>query len=222
MLKRGSIWLVVAVCSAVLPTTIAAQVCVGLPSLTTHPLNISAGASFSDNATGLGGRFGFGSSTAFAGISASLNSYDDVDESATSLGFDGGLAFPVGMSRRASVCPVASIGYQFGPNIDTGFGDLELGTLTLGAGVAFGGPVYSTQGLQLLPFASAQLAYARAKLEFEGESESDSETFGLLNLGMGFLFNSRFAVRPTVGIPVGLEDSDPVFGLSFVIGFPRQ
>lgn len=222
MLNRGSIWFVAAVFTAFIPQSVAAQACVGLPALTTHPLNVGAGASFSDNATGLGGRFGFGSSTAFAGISASFNSYDEIDESSTSLGFDGGLAFPVGVSRRASVCPVASIGHEFGPNIDTGFGDIELGTLTLGAGVAFGGPVYSTQGLQLLPFASAQLGYARAKLEFEGESESESETFGLLNLGMGFLFNSRFVVRPSVGIPVGLEDADPVFGLSFVVGFPRQ
>jgi len=222
VLKRVSIGFIAAVFIGVIPKTVAAQACVGLPSLASHPLNVSASASFAENATALGGRFGFGSSTAFAGLSASLHDYDEIDESSTSLGLDGGLVFPVGVSRRASVCPIASIGYEFGPNVDTGFGDLEVGTLSLGAGAAFGGAVYSTEGLQLLPFASAQLAYARMKMEFDGESESESETFGVLNLGMGFLFNRRFGVRPSLAIPVGLEDADPVFGLSFVVGFGRQ
>jgi len=222
VLKRVSIGFFAAVFSGVIPKTMAAQSCVGLPSLASHPMNVGAGASFADNATALGGRFGFGSSTAFAGVSASLQDYDEVDENSASLGVDGGLVFPVGVSRSASVCPIASIGYQFGHSIDTGFGKLELGTLSLGAGAAFGGAVYSTEGLQLLPFASAELAYARMKADYEGETESDSETFGVLNLGMAFLFNSRFGVRPSVAIPVGLEGADPTFGLSFVVGFGRR
>ncbi len=222
MLNRVMAWVVVSVFVAVVPNRIAAQGCVGLPSLTTHPLNVAVGAEFTEDAKAFGGRFGFGSSTSFAGISASLAEYDGIDESAPSLGFDGGLAFPVGVSRRASVCPVASIGYEFGPNFETGFGELELGTLSLTGGVAFGGAAYSTPGLQILPFASAQLAYARVKAELAGESDSDSETFGLLDLGLGFLFNGQFAVRPVITIPFGLDEADPLFGLSFVIGFGRQ
>ena len=218
-MKRVSIWLAVAAFAAFVPQVVAAQACVGLPSLVSHPLNVAAGANFGENATGLTGRFGFGNASSFAGVSLGFQSYDDVDENSTSLGVDGGLSFPVGVSRRAAVCPIASIGYQFGPSVDTGVGNLEFGTLSLGAGAAFGGAAYTTEGLQLLPFASAQLAQARVKLEFEGESETESETFGLLNLGMGFLFNSRFAVRPSVAIPFGLEDADPVWGLSFVVGF---
>ncbi len=219
--KRLPVWMIASVFSLTIANSAAAQACLGLPPLATHPLNFGVGAEFTDNAKSYGGRFGFGTPTAFAGISAALNDYDEVDENSTSLAFDGGLAFPVGVSRRAAVCPIASIGYEFGPSFETEFGDLELGTLSLAGGVGFGGTAYSTEGLLIMPFGSAQLAYARVSAELEGESESDSETFGLLDLGLGFLFNEQFLVRPSIAIPLGLEDADPVFGLSFVIGFGR-
>lgn len=222
MLRKLAIAVVAATFVATVSRGLAAQVCVGMPSLSTHPMNVGVNAAFTDNAKSYGGRFGFGTSTAFAGVSAALDDYDGTDENSTSIGVDGGLAFPVGTSRRASVCPIASIGYTFGPNVQSAFGDLELGTLSLNGGVAFGGSAYSTQGLQILPFASAQLGYARVKAELGGESDTDSETFGLLGLGMGFLFSDLFMVRPTIVIPAGLENADPVFGLSFVIGFGRK
>jgi hypothetical protein len=222
VLKRIALLMIAVVAMAFVPTTTAAQVCLGLPSHATHPVNLGVGIDFAENAKTYGGRVGFGTSTAFAGVSAGLNDYDDTDEGSTSLAVDGGLTFPVGVTRRASVCPVASIGYEFGPQTDTPLGEFELGTLSLTGGVAFGGTAYSTQGLQILPSAAAHLAYARITAELAGESESESETFGVLDLNLGFLFSNRFVVRPGIAIPFGLEGADPVFGLSFVIGFGRQ
>ena len=219
MFKRFPIWLFALLLSVMISARVAAQACLGLPSLASHPVNLGIGAEFADGAKAYGARLGFGSPTAFGGVSAALTDYDNLDDGSTTLGFDGGLSFPVGVSRRAAMCPIASIGYEFGPNVETGLGELEFGTLSLGAGVAFGGVAYSTEGLQILPFASAQLAYARVRAEFDDESDSESETFGLIDLGLGFQFSERFVVRPAFAIPLGLDDSDPVFGLSFVIGF---
>lgn len=219
MFKRLPTWLFALLLCVMVSDRAAAQACLGLPSLASHPVNLGVGAEFADGAKAYGARLGFGSPTIFGGVSGALNDYEDADEESTSLTFDGGLSFPVGVSRRAAMCPIASIGYEFGPNVDTLLGELEFGTLALGGGVAFGGVAYSTEGLQILPFASAQLAYARVKVELDDESDTDSETFGLVDLGLGFQFSERFVVRPLFTIPLGLEDSDPVFGLSFVIGF---
>ena len=219
MFKRLATSLFAVLLSVTVSDRVAAQACLGLPSLATFPVNLGIGAEFADNAKSYGARVGFGSPTAFGGVAAARNDYDDVDEGSTTLAFDGGLSFPVGVSRRAAMCPIATIGYEFGPNFDTPLGELNVGTLSLAAGVGFGGVAYSTEGLQILPFASAQLAYARVSIELDDESESDSESFGLLDLGLGFQFNQRFVVRPVLTVPLGLDDSDPVFGLSFVIGF---
>src|SRR5688572_3161669 len=105
--KRLPTWLFAVLLSATISDRVAAQACLAMPALASHPVNLGIGAQFADGAKSYGARLGFGSPTMFGGVSAALNDYDDLDEGSTTLGFDGGLSFPVGVSRRAAMCPIA-------------------------------------------------------------------------------------------------------------------
>lgn len=201
------------------PRGLAAQLCVGLPSLSAHSVNLGAGGEFTDKVKSLGGRLGFGGSSAFAGIAATRDDYDEMDENSTTVTGDVGLSFDVGTSKPASVCPIASVGYTIGPDFTLPLGDVENRTLGVRGGVAFGGAAYSATGLQLVPFGMARLAYARAKRTLGGAEDTNSDTYGILSLGLGFLFSDTFMVRPVAHIPFGLKDADNSFGISFVVGF---
>jgi hypothetical protein len=48
---------------------------------------------------------------------------------------------------------------------------------------------------------------------------SGSESYALLTLGTGFVFNSRFSLNPSISIPMGLSGSDTWFGLMGAINF---
>jgi hypothetical protein len=75
--------------------------------------------------------------------------------------------------------------------------------------------------MQILPNASFQLANTRVAMDDGTTSVAGSESYGLLTLGTGFVFNSRFSVNPSISIPMGLEGSDASFGLSGAINFGR-
>jgi hypothetical protein len=48
---------------------------------------------------------------------------------------------------------------------------------------------------------------------FDGVSET--EPFGALQLGVGFVFNERLSLTPMLFVPLGLENADPTFRVSF-------
>jgi hypothetical protein len=75
--------------------------------------------------------------------------------------------------------------------------------------------------MQILPNASFQFANTRVKGDDGTNSATSSESYGLLTLGTGFVFNSRFSVNPSVSIPVGLNGSSASFGLMGAINFGR-
>jgi hypothetical protein len=54
-------------------------------------------------------------------------------------------------------------------------------------------------------------------------AQEASETYGLASLGVGFIFNSNIAVRPSVNIPLGSDlSNDPTFGLTVGYSFGSQ
>jgi hypothetical protein len=90
---------------------------------------------------------------------------------------------------------------------------------------AFGGSVGVGVGgssqVRILPNASFQFANTRATLDNGTISSSASESYGLLTLGSGFVFNSRFSLNPSLSFPVGLDGGDVSFGLIGAMNFGR-
>ncbi|HEX4936347.1 MAG TPA: hypothetical protein VFV33_24365 [Gemmatimonadaceae bacterium] len=198
-----------------------AQACLGLGSLTTNPTNLTVSANFTEGAKGLDGRFGFGSSIAFGGISAGFADYDHSPGTAKTVAIDGGLSYVAGAGRNVSVCPVGTLGYVRNP--DVSFAGRSYGSSTTfgPAGVALGARVGTTSSLALIPFAALQAVYSRFSLD-DAVGGDDTETYGELSGGLSFVLSPTVLVRPYVVIPLGLEGADPTYGIGLSFGFGRR
>ena len=204
-----------------LATRAAAQTCVGMPSFSSGRMQVAGGGTFADGASSFGGTFGYGTPKGLYGKAGiGTTSYDALSGSSFDLNLGGGYQIPLHASRMAEVCPVASLSVGSGPNNVLGSG-VDMSSRTLAFGASVGGLVGHSTQMQILPNASFQFANTRATADDGTTSASASESYGLLTLGTGFVFSSRFSVNPSVSIPVGLDGSSTSFGLSGAINFGR-
>ena len=195
----------------------AAQACAGMPSFSSGPMQITAGGSFADGASSFGGTFGYGRPAGLYGKAGiGTTSYDGLDGSSFDFGVGGGYQIPLQSSRKAELCPIASLSFGSGPNDVFGSG-VDMSTRNFAFGAALGAQVGNSPQMQILPNASFQFANTRVEID----DAAGSESYGLLTLGTGFVFNSRFSVNPSISIPMGLDGSDASFGLAGAINFGR-
>jgi len=204
-----------------LGTRAAAQTCVGMPSFSSGQMQVAAGGSFADGASSFGGTFGYGAPQGLygkAGIGST--SYDGLDGSSLDLNVAGGYQIPLKTSRKAELCPVASLSIGSGPNDISGTG-FDMSSRTFGFGASAGVLVGRSSQVQILPNASFQFANTRVSLDNGTTSTSGSESYGVLTLGTGFVFDSRFSVNPSLSFPMGLDGGSTSFGLMGAINFGR-
>lgn len=205
-----------------------AQTCLGTPSFATGPLRLEGGFRTGGDATAYGVGAAVGAKTGpFASVGVSIVNIDEVDESATMFSALGGWDLGLAATRsttgpKIGICPVVAVEYQNGPNFETEFGDLDLSATQLSAGVSVGAAIAGSPTMSIIPFGTIRLARTSVEASFGGESEDDSENHGLLDLGVGFAFSNAFTIRPNVQIPLGLEDSDTIFGVVVSYNFKRS
>lgn len=201
----------------VLGSKAAAQTCAGMPSFASGPMQVSAGGSFADGASSFAGSFGYGQPKGLYGkASIGSTSYDAFDGSSFDFGVAGGYQIPLQMSRTAELCPVASLSLGSGPNDILGTG-VDMSSRTFAFGAAMGAMLGTNPQMRIVPNASFQFANTRVELD----DVSGSESYALLTLGTGFVFNSRYSLNPVISIPMGFDGADASFGLSGAINFGR-
>jgi hypothetical protein len=204
-----------------LTTKAAAQTCVGMPAFSSGRMQVAGGGSFADGVSSFGGTFGYGTPKGLYGkAGVGTTSYDALSGSSFDLNFGGGYQIPLQSSRMAQVCPVANLSIGSGPN-NVLSSDVDMSSRTFAFGAAIGGLVGHSTQMQILPNASFQFANTRAVADDGTTSAAGSESYGLLTLGTGFVFNSRFSVNPSLTFPMGLDGSNTSFGLSGAINFGR-
>jgi hypothetical protein len=195
----------------------AAQACSGMPSFSSGPMQITAGGSFADGTSSFGGTFGYGRPAGLYGKAAlGTTSYDGLDGSSLDFGVGGGYQIPLHSSRKAELCPIASLSFGSGPNDVLGSG-VDMSTRNIAFGAALGTQVGNSPQMQILPNASFQFANTRVEID----DAAGSESYGLLTLGTGFVFNSRFSLNPSISLPVGSDVYDTSFGINGAINFGR-
>jgi hypothetical protein len=195
----------------------AAQACAGMPSFSSGPMQITAGGSFADGTSSFGGTFGYGRPAGLYGKAAlGTTSYDGLDGSSLDFGVGGGYQIPLQSSRKAELCPIASLSFGSGPNDVLGSG-ADMSTRNIAFGAALGAQVGNSPQMQILPNASFQFANTRLEID----DAAGSESYGLLTLGTGFVFNSRFSLNPSISLPVGSDVYDTSFGINGAINFGR-
>ena len=215
-------WKTIAVAVALLaiPTVADAQTCMGLAAFSSGRVQIGGSADFGNDAKTFTGSLAFGSPAgAFGGVSIGTTSYEDVDGNSTDIGGQLGWQLPVGTRGGVHLCPVAGAVHSAGDDMD------ELGTDVTSWSAFFGLQLGVATGakpqFRLVPTAGAALAYGKSKIESGFINFEDDETFGILSVGVGFLVNSQLSMLPSINIPVGLEDVDPVFRIMVAVNFGR-
>jgi hypothetical protein len=197
----------------------AAQTCVGMPSFTSGKMQVAAGGSFADGASSFGGTLGYGVPKSFYGKAGiGTTSYDAFDGSSFDLNLGGGYQIPLKASRVAELCPVASLSIGSGPNDVVGTG-VDMSSRTFAFGAAVGAMVGNSSQVRILPNAAFQFANTRLEIDDGTTSAAGSESYALLTLGTGFVFNSRYSLNPSINIPMGLDGSDASFTLMGAINF---
>jgi hypothetical protein len=195
-----------------------AQRCLGFPGFGNQPMRLDGALTTGGSVTTLGADLAFGQAAgAFGSVGLGVANYDNVHQSALlvsgSIGSQVQLGTPSRGSPGAQLCPVAAIQYQNGPNV----GDVDQNALTLRGGVSLGTSLAMTPAVRLAPFGTISAAYVRSSFSSPRGSGSSSDIGGILDLGAGFIFSNRFTIRPSVGIPIGFENSDARFGI--VVGY---
>jgi hypothetical protein len=195
-----------------------AQTCLGLASFSSGQMQVSGNGQFTEGANSFGAGFTYGRpANIFAGASLSTTSYEGADASSLGIGANLGYQMTLGKAGNVHLCPVASFELGMGPDDDASDTDASSRHATLG--LSLGTTMGSSPNMRIIPSVGLGLANTKLKMENPSGSAEASETYGQARLGVGFVFNQQIAVRPSVSIPLGLEGSDPTFGVTVAYNF---
>jgi len=200
-------------------STAAAQVCEGRPGSSAGRVALGATFATDNSSSELGvGITGLGAG-AYGGATLSRVTYDEFSGSTTAIGGTAGYQVAVGSTARSQLCPFVSGVLGFGPNDIEGTG-VDASATAFDAGIAWGTVASQSRDVTLIPTVSAAVAYASIKLSDGVSDFTVSDTYGLLKLGLGVALGRQFAVTPSITVPLGLDDADPILGvhLSLYLG----
>jgi len=206
---------------AIVRSPAVAQTCQGLASFSAGQLQVTGNAQFSDltNAWGAGVTYGIPSGI-YGGANLSSRSFDGIDPKSMEIGAHAGYQMNLGRSSRLALCPVASLSLGMGPDDDAA--QINSSSTDAHFGFALGTSMGTNPQMRILPTAGLGLQYTKGKVEDTspgGSTFEASDTYGLARLGVGFIFNQQISVRPTVDIPLGLENGDATFGVTVGYNF---
>ncbi len=203
---------------AVVNAPAAAQTCLGLASFSHGKMQVSGNGQFAQGSNRFGAGFNYGlPASVFAGAQISTTSFDGAPSSSLGVGANVGYELSVGKAANIHVCPTASLELGMGPDDDAA--GINASSRAANVGFSLGTTMGATPRMQIVPTAGLGLAYSKLKLEDATTTTELSDTYGQARLGVGIIFNQQIAVRPSVDIPLGLQGSDPTFGLTVAYSF---
>ncbi len=201
-----------AVAIAFTPAAVLGQICHGNPSLANTSALVGGSVGFFDGGNEYGGGVAFGSDL-FGSVGFSYADFDDTELSLKTV--SGSVGYEVAASESpVSFCPSLGMTYGFGLEI---FG-VDVTTLAVAPAVSLGVEAVVSETVSVVPFAQAGIVYRRVMADAGPlGDDSESETDGALVLGTSLIFNSVFAVGPSVFIPLGADDGDTVVNVGFSV-----
>ena len=199
-----------------------AQTCQGLASFSSGQMQTTGNATFGNGMDTFGATFGYGQAAgAFGSVGIGTTSIDAFSASSFDLGVAGGYQMTAGKANKIQVCPVANFGVGMGPK-NVGGSGVDMSRTMAGMGVALSTVLPGSPRMKIVPTGGLGLAYLKAKADNGTTSTSASDTYGLLNMGVGFIFNSQIAVRPLLSVPLGLSGGEASFGLTVGYNFGNK
>ena len=206
---------------AIVRSPAVAQTCMGLASYSTGRMQVSGNGSFTNGANMFGASLGYGlPASAFGNATLSTTSYDAANASSLGIGANVGYQLALGKAAQVQLCPVA--GFELGMGPDDNAAGINGSSRSATVGFSLGTTMGASPRMKIIPAAGLGLVYGKVKLQdTAGLTTESSDTYGMAHLNLGFVFNQNIAVRPSVAIPLGLNNSDPTFGLTLGYNFGR-
>jgi hypothetical protein len=202
-------------------TPLGAQVCAGFPSFQGRPIQVQGMALFNNKSKAFGGSVGFGGAEEFGSLDLGTVRFDAYDASAFTVGGGVGYQLPLDTKGTVQMCPAVEVGFDVGPkNIrGTGF-DYSETDISLGIGV--GMVATRTEQVDVVPTGSIAFANAAGRLkDASGNTTSNSQSFGIIGLGVGFVFSHQVSIKPEVSFPVGVSGGSTTFGVTLAANLGR-
>jgi hypothetical protein len=188
--------ILLAVSLSLLPTSLAAQRCMGSTSFEDRRAQVIADMSVTTGAQSVGGGIAAGSRGAagpFASASYGRLNDKEVDATVSQLSLMGGAA--VWSRANAQLCPFVT-GQVFS-DMSVGNGE-KLSAKIFGLGVSLGKTLRVRPALDIVPFARAAIVTQANELRLRnGVLTAWSERYRDLSLGAGFVLGNVFTVRPS-------------------------
>jgi hypothetical protein len=201
-----------------------AQTCEGLASFTSGQMQVAGNAQFPDGAKVWGGSFTYGvPSGIYGGADLSTTSIDNDGGSSLGIGGHVGYQMTLGQAKQFALCPVARLALGMGPDDDAA--NINSSSTDAHFGLAVGTSMGTNPRMKIIPTAGLGLQYSKAKIEDTspgGTTLEGSDTYGMARLGVGFVFNQQISVRPSIDIPLGLDNSDATFGVTVGYNFGNK
>jgi hypothetical protein len=171
---------------------------------------------------GVGVGYGLPSSV-FGGLAVGATSDAAVGGSSLDLGASLGYQIPIGNSARFHLCPVASFGLGLGPK-NTFNSGVDRSSRTASVGIALATSLLAAPRVKIIPMLGLGYGYRQAKAENTAGVDlfEITESYAQLQLGVGLVLNSNISVRPGVDFSLGLEATDPTFGITVGYTFGKQ
>lgn len=209
--------LLAALAVSALPAVSEAQSCLGNPSFSVNHLQLGANAQFETGATTFDANFVSGSESVFGGLGVGGVTYDDLEGSTLVVGGLLGYQVPVS-SRGAQICPLLSVSQGFGPNDFDGLGS-DFSVRTFRFGISMGTTLARAGRVALAPAASIGFAFAQRDFSGPLAPGNQTDTYGLAGVALGVLVSDALSIRPSVTLPFGLDENDPIFGIGFALNY---
>lgn len=208
---------------------IEAQICLGTPSFSAGPVRLGVGAEFGDDVSAFGGEIAAGQPAGAFGalrVSRLTLDFEGDSESASMVGVNVGYSIALNPANTLSLCPIAAFNYLSGPSFEAEGVSVDISSRAFGGGAAIGGSIVASPTMSLVPFASfayfSETATVEASDGIDSIEEDVSDTYGVASLGAGFVFNKTITIRPSVAIPVGVEDGKASFAIALGFNFGAQ
>jgi hypothetical protein len=197
-----------------------AQTCVGTVSFATAPLQAGGDLAFGSQSRTFTGGVTRGSEKFFVRGAASFMSISGLNNGAKGILGSFGTELRVGPTSTIFVCPMVTVVKMWGPNpFLTGSGGFS--SLVLSFGGSGGFEVRNVGTTRVVPTFGLSFNHLRQSLNGipgrSGNGITKGDTFLNLQLGVGFIFNERMSLVPSLFVPIGFTEGETVFSVLFGI-----
>ena len=195
----------------------AAQLCTGNPSFVYAPYQASIAARFSDNLRGIEAGAAAGGKTIFGGAGLLVLNFTDIDVRTAGVYGQVGAELAADRENKILICPAVRLDVLAGPDR----GPVDRSSTALQGGGSIGMVVSDSGDMQVVPFFGLAVIHTRLTESFASNETTFTDNSGRADLGIGFIFNHKAGITPSVSIPFDTGGADTTFMIKFAFNFGK-